>query len=338
MVAFTPSSAFSRRQLLALGAGGAAALLGGCRDRGGPQLLAASGELPPAWLQELPAPWRLQQLAGPEQVLAAAPEAALVALSDGWASVAPRQRWQPFHQAAPPAALARLAPFAAAASRLFAGADQPVVAFPWSYSPWVIALRHRPDLVSQAERGWDLLLDPSLRGRLVLPSSPRVCLAVMGGSFERVRQLRRQALAHNDRHGLNLLLSGPAEAAVLPLRPLLPLLRRDPRLRVLWPTSGAPLAWQLLLQPAQDRAAEAWPGPWLEQLLQPPLLPRLLAGGWVPPLPPEQLTPLVAPFPPPLRALLAPDPARLQRCWTLPPLEPQERLALQTLWDAAAPG
>jgi putative spermidine/putrescine transport system substrate-binding protein len=360
-----PTAALSRRQLLALGAGCGAALLAGCRGSSGPRLLAAAGELPPAWLQKLPSPWQLQQLPGPAEVVATlspptsdgsggdrqrGDAAALVALADGWASGEPRQRWQPLDQPAPRAALARLAPFAAAASRLFGSAgerleDQPALAFPWAYSPWVIALRSRADLARQPERGWDLLLDPSLRGRLVLPASARVCIEVMGGTFERVRQLRRQALAHNDRHGLNLLLSGAADAAVVPLRPLVPLLRRDPRLRVLWPSSGAPLAWQLLLRPAQLGAAQAgpagpvaaWPDGWLDQLLQPPLLPALLAGGWVPPLPLQQLAPLVSRFPAPLRPLLAPDPALLARCWSLPPLDPRERLALQTLWDAAAP-
>ncbi len=324
------AAALSRRQLLALGAGGAA-LLAGCRSGAGPRLLAVQGELPAAWLKALPAPWQLLACADPPALLAARePAAALVAVGDGWASTEPLQRWQPLGQ---PNLLARLAPFAQAPSRLFAGPEQAPLAFPWAYSPWVIVLRSRPDL---SGGDWSLLLDPSLRGRLVLPSSPRICIALMGGDFERVQQLRRQALAHNDRQGLNLLLSGRAEAAVLPLRFVLPLLRRDPRLQVLWPASGAPLGWQLLLRPAGAR--QALPADWLAACLEPPLLQTLLAGGWLPPLPPAQLAPLVARFPVALRALLAPDPALLARCWSLPPLAARERLALQTLWDAAAPG
>jgi hypothetical protein len=152
-----------------------------------------------------------------------------------------------------------------------------------------------------------------------------------------VQQLRRQVLAHNDRDGLNLLLSGVAEVAVLPLRLLVPLLRRDPRLQLIWPTSGAPLSWQLLMRPAQAGPGSDWPIPWLEAMLQPPLLANLLAAGWVPPLPFAQLQKVVDRFPPPLRPLLAPDPALLARSWSLPPLDGRDRLALQSLWDAAAP-
>lgn len=332
-----------RRQLLRLGlavalGGGGAGLLGGCRSSRGPRLLAVKRELAPAWAGELPAPWRLETAPDPEALLKALRSEAkptvlpdLVALGDGWASAAEQDRWLPLDQ---PALLAELAGFAAAPARLFRPEGQPPVAFPWAYTPWVIALRSRPDLVRQQQRGWDLLLDPSLRGRLVLPSSPRVCITLMGEDFERVQQLRRQALAHDDRDGLNLLLAGQAEAAVLPLRPLVPLLRRDPRLQVIWPASGAPLSWQLLLRPAGAR--QPAPAAWLGQVLQPPLLAALLAGGWVPPLPPQRLKPLLARFPQPVAALLAPDPPRLGRCWSLPPLDPRRRLALQSLWDAAA--
>jgi hypothetical protein len=332
-----------RRQLLRLGLGaalgaGGAVLLAGCRASRGPRLLAVKRELPSTWAGELPAPWRLETAPDPEALLetlrseasqAVLPD--LVALGDGWATASEQDRWLPLDQ---PALLAELAGFAAAPTRLFRSQGQPPVAFPWAYTPWVIALRSRPDLARQQQRGWDLLLDASLQGRLVLPSSPRVCITLMGEDFERVRQLRRQVLAHDDRDGLNLLLAGQAEAAVLPLRPLVPLLRRDPRLQVIWPASGAPLSWQLLLRPAGAR--QPAPAAWLAQVLRPPLLAALLAGGWVPPLPPQRLQPLLARFPQSLAALLAPDPGRLERCWSLPPLDPRRRLALQSLWDAAA--
>ena len=343
---------FGRRQLLVLGAGWGTALLAACRQGDGPALWAVRGELPPAWASVLPAPWQLRQLDNAAALLAefkTTPRRgpALIALNDAWVSSTPRGNWQPLpltrsgqqpgEQSGLQALFGRLAPFAQPVSRLFGAPDQPARAFPWAYTPWVMVLRNRSDLARQAERGWQLLLDPSLRGRLVLPSSARVCIELMGGDFARVQQLRRQVLAHNDRDGLNLLLSGVAEVAVLPLRLLVPLLRRDPRLQLIWPTSGAPLSWQLLMRPAQAGPGSDWPIPWLEAMLQPPLLANLLAAGWVPPLPFAQLQKVVDRFPPPLRPLLAPDPALLARSWSLPPLDGRDRLALQSLWDAAAP-
>jgi putative spermidine/putrescine transport system substrate-binding protein len=342
----------SRRQLLRLGVGSAALLalpagLGGCRRLPGAELLHGPGALPAAWLQQLPRGWRAQVLAEPAALQsrleadAGEPPAALVALGDGWATALPAQRWLPLEA---PALLAALTGWAQPVARLFATDGEPAVAFPWSFSPWVLALRSRPALAARAAEGWDLLLDPSLRGKLVLPSSPRVCVELMGRDYERIEALRRQPLAHDDRNALNLLLAGGAEAAVVPLRPLIPLLRRDPRLAVVLPAGGAPLSWQLLLRPAaaaaglaDGRSEAAAIEPWMAAALEPPLLKTLLLGGWVPPLPRPVLEPLVEPFPDPIASLLLPPEAVLARCWSLAPLTVSERLAMQTVWDAAAP-
>jgi hypothetical protein len=257
---------------------------------------------------------------------------ALAQLSDGWASALPPQAWAPFGQRP---LLGRLAASAAPVSRLFGGEAQPALAFPWSFNPWVLVLRGRSDLARRASLGWNLLLDASLTGKVVLPSSPRVVMALVREDRERLCQLRRQALAYDDRQGIQLLLSGPAEAAVLPRQQVVALLRRDPRLTVLLPAEGAPSAWSLLLRPAGSDVPP--PAEWLEALLQPPLLPRVLAGGWVPPLPRPALAAALEGFPPSLAELLLPPEAVLKRCLDLPPLRPEQRGRLQELWNSTTP-
>jgi hypothetical protein len=331
-----------RRQLLQLGLGASALFtlpsgLTGCRAEKAHQLLLVGGELPLAWLRELPSPWRgrpladaaslLKQLQAPQPASAAI---GLVSLTDGWATSLPVSRWQPLQAPAP---LERLAEWARPISRLFGPPEGPELAFPWAFSPWVLVLRNRPSLAARAAEGWDLLLDPSLRGKLVLPSSPRLCIELMGRDFDRIQALRRQALAYDDRDGLNLLLSGEAEAAVAPLRRLIPLLRRDQRLQVVLPDSGAPLSWQLLLRPTGTALLP--PADWLTAALEPPLLAALLGAGWVPPLPRAVLEPEVRRFPASLAPLLLPGQEVLERCWSLPPLTTPQRLALQTVWDAS---
>ena len=338
-MAFTPA-VLSRRRLLQLGVGAGAGLLAACRSAPGPELLLAEADLPAAWLKQLPAPWRTRQVADAAAVqkvvreLGQRPAPGLVALSDGWASGLSRQQLQSFEA---PRLWARLAAFSAPVARLYGPVGEAQLAFPWAYSPWVIALRSRPDLAARRQEGWQLLLDPSLRGRLVLPSSPRISLEIMGGDFERLERLRAQALAYDDRDGLNLLLSGDAEAAVLPLQRLIPLLRRDQRLAVIWPDSGAPLSWQLLLRPAGTAPSAPPPLEWLGAVLEQPLLEQLLARGLVPPLPQADLAPVARRFPESIAALLLPGDGLLQRCWSLPPLSVPQQLAQQNLWDAAAP-
>ena len=330
----------TRRSLLGMGVFGSLALLEGtllgCARRG-PRLAARRGDLPERWLRQLPREWGVSWLEGPAQVKEAsqaplAERPALVQLGDGWASDLPMDTWAPFGHAP---LLSRLDARTAAPSRLFRAGGEAPVAFPWSCNPWVLVLRDRPDLAKQAPRGWDLLLDPSLAGKVVLPSSPRVVMALVQEDPQRLCRLRRQALAQDDRHGLHLLLSGPAQAAVLPRQQAVPLLRRDPRLAVLLPDQGSPQAWSLLLRPAGGEASP--PAEWLEAILQPPLLSRLLAAGWVPPLPTPLLAAALKGFPPAVAQLLLPPAAVLERCQDLPPLKPLERNRLQELWNSTLP-
>lgn len=347
-----PHLSLRRRQILqtALGFGACLTLpgmLAGCRPRSdGALLLTVEGTWPARWLKRLPAGWHSQRSATatallarlqPSASTAAAPlSPALVGLADGWATAQPLSTWRPLDAEAG-GLLSRLADWATEATRLFAPSPAPSRALPWSFTPWVLVLRSRPDLAARASEGWSLLLDPSLRKRLVLPSSPRVCMELMQRDFAQIQGLRRQVLAHDDRHGLNLLLGGQAQAAVLPLRGLIPLLRRDQRLQVLLPVSGAPLSWQMLLQPASPEGdpAPSLPLAWMGEILEAPLLPDLLRDGWVPPLPRSQLEPALERLPRALSSLLLPPEEVLQRCWSLPPLSIAEQLTLQTQWDAA---
>jgi len=326
---------------------------------GQPQLLSVKGDLPKAWLQELPSPWQPRALESPEQLLSLVDRsalqeqplagAALLALGDGWAQQLDRARLQPLEA---PALLEQLAPMAQAPSRLFAAEGAVPLAFPWAFGTWLLVLRSRPDLWRQRELGWSLLLDPSLRGKVVLPSSPRVVIELalrqLGLSSgdpqalsnpalpQQLSQLVGQALALDERDGLNLLLAGEADAAVVPCHRAIPLLKKDPRLSAFLPESGSPLWWQLLLRlPPQDAAGGDPPLPleWVRDGLSLPLLDRLLASGWVPPLPRQRLEPVLQRWPERLRPLLLPSEAVLQRCNNLPVFTPAERSRWQTRWD-----
>ena len=331
-----PASPLPRRQLLQLGAVALPLLLSGCRQER-MRLLASRRDLPALWAARLPRDWSLRSEDDPARVASSigAPtpqRPALVQLWDGWASTLPAAALQPFDD---PQLLSRLAPLAAPVSRLFAPGAAAPLAFPWAVDPWVLLLRDRPDLARRRNEGWGLLLDPSLHGKIVLPSSPRLTLSLVQADPKRLRQLRSATLANDERDGLSLLLSGEAEAMVLPRRRAVPLLRSDPRLAVVLPAEGAPLGWNLLLRPAGTSAD--LPLAWLEAALQPALLPRLIAAGWVPPLPRPQLEAAASALPQLQRELLVPPQAVLERCWSLPPLTAQQRETLQRLWDEAAP-
>ena len=351
----------SRRHLLQLASLGgpvlAAGALAGC-SRGGDagRLLSVRGQLPSAWLKALPSSWRSQVLESPaellEQLGSPSPVSRLISLGDGWVQQLPLAELQPINA---PALLELLDPIAQAPSRLFAGANAAPKAIPWAFGTWVILLRNRPDLLQRQSEGWALLLDPSLQGRLVLPASPRLLIALAqrqlsantvgvpssedAALVDQVRRLHRQALSLDESQGLNFLLAGDADAAVVTSQRAMPLLQRDPRLMAFLPATGSPLWWQLLVrQGPMGSTAAPLPLEWLRDGLSLPLLDRLLAAGWVPPLPAAQLAPALKRWPARLRPLLLPPPAVLERCTNLEPLSAAQRQGLQQLWDQAMAG
>ena len=163
--------------------------------------------------------------------------------------------------------------------------------FPVGVSPWVMLFRGEPDLKNQAANSWDVLLDPELKGKVLLPSSPRlvISLAAQMQTPDALRQLRAAAISFDDRHALNWLLQGDAQVAVLPLQRCMGALLRDQRLHAVLPAQGAPpeldrdCCAHVQAKSPSLRTGSRKPG-------KNPLLSRLLSAGWVPPLARSQLS------------------------------------------------
>ena len=329
--------ALSRRSVLQLTAGAGLALLAGCRSGlKPPKLLSARGTLPKAWQEQLPSPWisSWQELDEGESAAAdTGQEGDLLALSDGWLDQVPPDRLQSIQA---PSLSDRLGP---QARRFLAqlGDDRSGQVLPVGVSPWVMLFRNGAEWAQAAQAGWEVLLQPSLTGKVVLPASPRWVMALAdrldGGS--ELGRLRRQLLTMDDRRATNWLLKGDARVVVLPLQRCMALLRRDPRLTAVLPESGAPLHWTLLVRPESTR--EPLPQMWVEQAWKAPLRQTLLRSGWRVPLKPVELKAERGALQAPWRDLLMPSEAIWQRCWSLPPLQEAQQIALQQRWRSSAP-
>ena len=326
---------FNRRRFLQLAALTAAAGLGGCSRGGSVPTLRASPEiLPSVWRRGLPAPWRFAALSGSTPLQDPWPVPTdLLALADGWLSQVSPERLQVI--AAEPL-ISRLGP---AGQRFLS--DLPSIwrnlLLPVAFSPWVMLIRREGKIGPEPAAGWGALLDPAFKGRLLLPSSPRllVSIAERMEDPDALRRLRAAALSFDDRFGLNWLLQGDARIAVLPLQRCMAALQRDPRLTALLPEQGGPLHWTLLARPS--RTAEPLPQDWVLEAWRQPLLSRLLAQGWIPPLPRDELIAAEARIPRRLRALVLPPQPVWQRSWQLPPLDSTEVQRLQQRWESSAP-
>ena len=325
----------SRRHVLQMIGATGSVLLAGCRQAtASPTLMAPAGVLPKPWADALPKPWRLM-LASSQQEWRPEDRARvdLLVMADGWLDAYSADALQPI--ASEP--LRRQLDRQAQSLLGELGALQDRV-LPLSVSPWVMLLRDDP---AMTQKGWSLLLDSSMAGRVVLPASPRLVMSLadhLGGS-QSLSTLRRQALTFDDRQASNWLLKGDARVVVLPLNRCIALLRRDPRLRAVLPASGAPLHWTVLLRPEASR--EPVPQSWVEQGWRDPLRRRLVQLGWRAPI--TSSDPVSGSMADQnalsvrLRPLLFPPAETWSRCWSLPPLPPQGQKDLERLWRDSAP-
>ena len=321
----------SRRHVLQMIGATGTVLLAGCRPAtAAPTMMAPAGVLPKLWADALPKPWRLT-LAPAQQDWTPADQARadLLVMADGWLDAHPADKLQPI------ASEPLFSQLDGQAKALLAdlGALQDRV-LPLSVSPWVMLLRDDP---AMTQKGWSLLLDSSMAGRVVLPASPRLVMSLADhlGGGQALSALRRQVLTYDDRQATNWLLKGEAKLVVLPLNRCIALLGRDPRLRAVLPASGAPLHWTVLLRPEASR--EPVPQSWVEQGWRDPLRRRLVQQGWRAPIASSGAMADQNALSARLRPLLFPSADTWSRCWSLPPLLPDDRSALEELWRDSAP-
>ena len=320
-----------RRQVLQMIGATGTVLLAGCRPAtSAPTLMAPAGVLPKPWADALPKPWSLT-LAPAQQDWRPADQARadVLVIGDGWLDAHPADTLQPI------ASEPLLSQLDGQAKALLAslGALQDRV-LPLAVSPWVMLLRDDP---AMAQEGWPLLLDASMKGRVVLPASPHLVMSLADhlGEGQALSALRRQVLTFDDRQATNWLLKGEARVVVLPLNRCITLLRRDPRLRAVLPASGAPLHWTVLLRPEASR--EPVPQSWVEQGWRPPMRRRLAQLGWRAPVSSSGSMADQNALSARLRPLLFPSADTWSRCWSLPPLLPQDRSAAERRWRDSAP-
>jgi len=307
------------------------------RETEKPILCASSETLPNELIRTLPESWLFKPLKSQveieanELLLSQKPD--LLAIGDGWVLEIQENLLQPIEA---DDFLPRLSKQAEDfLSNL--GPELSSRVFPIGVSPWVMLFRNGQDLVDRGNQGWDVLLDSELTGQVVLPESPRLVMSIAEriDDLDGLRKLRRQALTFDDRNGLNWVLSGQARVAVLPLFHCFGDLSRDPRLSISLPMSGTPLNWTLLVRPTKNKAS--LPFKWIEETWEMPLLAKLLARGWIPPLPNVELLKASNYISNKHKSIVLPPDSFWLNSWSLYPMSTFEIDRLNNLWKESTP-
>ena len=295
-------------------------------------LTAPKGVLPKSLIRQLPTSWRFKRFKTSSSNIPfsnnAFKETDLIAFDDGWINNLPSNYLQSINLDQLNFPLDQKSrnfyfSFSNELSNLF---------LPIGVSPWVMLFRNGARWISSAKQSWNVLLDNSLKGKVLLPASPRLIISLSKNidNVSILPDLINQTKIFDDQNALNWLVSGEVRVAVIPLSRCLRALRSDQRLSIALPNVGAPLNWTLLARPISSKSSI--PIKWIEKTLTFPLIGQLLSEGWIPPMSRSKSIMANELLPNRYREIIFPSDEVWEKCWSLSPLTLEEDQRLLALW------
>jgi len=213
------------------------------------------------------------------------------------------------------------------------GEDYKKKVLPLAVSPWVILFRNEDSLALKNKNSWEVVFSRSLENQIVFPNSPYLLISIaqridLVNNFSKIKS---QAKTFDDRNALNWVVSGRANAAVLPLSSCVDSLIKDPRLSVLLPQEGSPLNWSVLASPSLY--PESFPTDWFDLLWGATYLRRVISKGFLPPTNLSDLRRKNINVPKRYQSIFLPEESVWNKCWSLPILSSQKKKDLALNWN-----
>ena len=213
------------------------------------------------------------------------------------------------------------------------GEDYKKKLLPLAVSPWVILFRNEDSLALKNKDTWEVIFSNSLANQIVFPRSPYLLISI-AQKIDLVNdffKIKSQAKTYDDRNAVNWVVSGRANAAVLPLSNCVKALVEDPRLSVLLPKEGSPLNWTVLTSPSLT--PESFPIEWVDSLWGATYLRRLISKGYLPPTSFSDLRRKNINVSQRYQSIFLPEESVWNKCWSLPILSADEKKALALYWN-----
>ncbi len=213
------------------------------------------------------------------------------------------------------------------------GEDYKKKLLPLAVSPWVILFRNEDSLALKNKNSWEVIFSSSLINQIVFPKSPYLLISIaeqidLVNDFSKFKS---QAKSFDDRNALNWVVSGRANAAVLPLSSCVDSLIEDPRLSVLLPQEGSPLNWTVVASPSLSQMS--FPTDWFNTLWGSIYLSRLINKGFLPPTNLSDLREKNINVRQKYQSIFLPEESVWNRCWSLPILSLERKKDLALNWN-----
>ena len=205
--------------------------------------------------------------------------------------------------------------------------------FPLAVSPWVVLFRNENSLALQNKNSWEVIFSSALTNQIVFPNSPYLLISIARkiGFINDFSKLKSQAKLYDDQNALNWVVSGRANAAILPLSSCVDSLIKDPRLTALLPQEGSPLNWTVLASP--ELSEEPFPTDWFNSLWGPKYLRHVIRKGFLPPNSFSYIRKKNINISQTNQSIFIPKENIWNKCWSLPLLSFEEKEDLALNWN-----
>ena len=204
---------------------------------------------------------------------------------------------------------------------------------PLAVSPWVILCRNENSLSLKNNDSWEVIFSNSLANQIVFPQSPYLLISIAQkiDLLNDLSKIKRQAKSYDERNALNWVVSGRANAAVLPLSRCVSALIEDPRLTVLLPKEGSPLNWTVIASPSLS--PNSFPTDSFNSFLGATYFRRLISKGYLPPTSFSYLKRKDKNVSRRYQSIIPPSENVWNKCWSLPILSKEEKKELAFIWN-----
>ena len=203
--------------------------------------------------------------------------------------------------------------------------------FPIGVVPYAVIIKNNKDLIYEASNSWDFLLDEKLKGKIIFPQSPRILISISKKISVKnsLSKLKDQAMLFEDKNSINWLINSHASVAIIPFSLCEKYLRVDSRLSIVFPNKGVPLMWNFLL--TKSKINNIVLTDWIKSLDKRSTIDKLANQGWYLPFKnkysQEKYNIKIE------KNNYGPSKNCWENSWSFSPLNNEEKLSLENLWN-----
>ena len=203
--------------------------------------------------------------------------------------------------------------------------------FPIGVVPYAVIIKNNNDLINDASRSWDFLLYEKLKGKIIFPQSPRITMSIAKkiSAKNSLSKLKSQAMLFDDQNSINWLINSAASVAIVPYYLCVKYLRIDSRLSVVFPNTGVPLIWNFIM--SKSKINNKILIDWIKSIEKRTIVDELANQGWYLPFinkySQNKYNVKIGNY------NKGPSKICWENSWSMPPLNNQEKLNLENLWN-----